>query len=283
MALLTPLFFAYKYDFKRKRYLTFLSLLFLIPVDLIFKDFDTDAVVMVILSSLFCLGIILWAFYRKKRHVLLDVLGILTFICFLFFNKNLAYIGYTALILSNLVILSQLILEKDRAIQAALLKAKKLELSLLKKHIQPHFLLNTLSSLIAWIEESPKVGIQMIEELANEFSILMNISDRQLILLSEEIQLCRAHLQIMNRRKRIQYRLDYANLDLNREIPPALFLTVIENGITHNQASKGTMLFEISEKQDQANIIYEVKAYSKSKPDFFKKEGTGFKYIVKTN
>ena len=84
----------------------------------------------------------------------------------------------------------------------SLVQSTRLRLELLKKNIQPHFLMNTLTSLIDWIEETPKKGVLFIEALAKEFDLLNQIENQTLIPVSQEIALCRAHLEIMEYRER---------------------------------------------------------------------------------
>src|SRR5205085_2260579 len=43
----------------------------------------------------------------------------------------------------------------------------RLELEMLRRHLQPHFLMNTLTALSEWIEEDPKTAVKMIESLSD--------------------------------------------------------------------------------------------------------------------
>ena len=65
-----------------------------------------------------------------------------------------------------------LLCDERRRAQAAQLAAARLELELLKKNIQPHFLLNTLATIMETIEEGPKTAAALVESLAGEFRIL---------------------------------------------------------------------------------------------------------------
>ena len=126
------------------------------------------------------------------------------------------------------------------------LRSMQLETQLLKKNIQPHFIMNTLTSVIEWMEQEPKTGVKFIEALAREFRLLNEISTKKLIPVSSEIELCKSHLEIMSYRKGLNYKLNTNNLDRLELIPPAVFHTIIENGITHNHQETSEVTFQIS-------------------------------------
>src|SRR3546814_11467513 len=73
--------------------------------------------------------------------------------------------------------------ERDMARYAA----QRLELDLLKKHLKPHFLMNTLTALAGWIEDPPHTAVRMVDALADEFSTLVDVSGRALIPLDAEL------------------------------------------------------------------------------------------------
>src|SRR3546814_3755651 len=88
--------------------------------------------------------------------------------------------------------------ERDTARHAA----QRLELDLLKQHLKPHFLMNTLTALAGWIEESPRTAVRMVDALADAFRTLVDVSGRALIPLEAELALSRAHLEMMRSEER---------------------------------------------------------------------------------
>lgn len=118
-------------------------------------------------------------------------------------------------------------------------RADLLELELLRRRIAPHFLMNTLNALIEWVESDPKTGVKMIEALAEEFRLLSQVSDRPLISLSDEIALCRRHLDVMSYRVDRPFSLAMRNIDEAAEVPPGVLHTLIENAFTHGRFTDG--------------------------------------------
>lgn len=118
-------------------------------------------------------------------------------------------------------------------------RATMLELELLRRRIAPHFLMNTLNALSEWVESDPKTGVKMIEALAGEFRLLSQISDRTLIPLSEEIALCRRHLEVMSYRVDKPFSLITNDIDEDMSVPPGVLHTLVENAFTHGRFDDG--------------------------------------------
>lgn len=129
----------------------------------------------------------------------------------------------------------------------ALVQVESFKLQLLKTSIQPHFLLNTLTSLMEWIEQSPDTAIEMVEQLGEEFYLLNTMVDKPLVSLSEEIKLCQIHLQLMSLRLKTNFKLKAHIADPRTEIPPGILHTQIENAFSHNQFPEGEYQFDISQ------------------------------------
>src|SRR5690606_5193853 len=146
---------------------------------------------------------------------------------------------------------------------------------------QPHFLLNTLTSLIDWVEESPKKGALFIEALAKEFDLFNRIENQTLIPITQEITLCRTHLEIMEYRKEVNYFWKEEGIDPEEKIPPAILHTLLENGITHSlpledNSIKFKLIFESTGHYKCYTFL--TFAAGVSQPGS-KEEGTGLKYI----
>jgi hypothetical protein len=189
-------------------------------------------------------------------------------------------------VLGLLIALVLQLRDERREARQAQLAAARLEVELLKKNIQPHFLLNTLATIQEVIEQDPRTAVNLIEALAAEFRILARVSGEKLIPVAQEVELCRAHLHVMSRRKGARCSLSVRGVDEDAWIPPALFHTLIENGLTHLLPRDGQLEFELQAEQRGTITRYallargERQTTAKGLPsEGSAKEGTGLRYI----
>lgn len=208
--------------------------------------------------------------------ILFSLLFRLRLIFYLFFAGEIGFIFCIALALS-LRIRAQ-----NRQLVAAQLRSSRLEAELLRKNIQPHFLMNTLFSIISWIPVEPRKAIKLIQSLADEFRIINQISQRQLIRLSEEIHLCELHLQLMELRMDATYHL-HQKIISDDLLPPMILHTLIENGLTHAFASGESGTFEIDQQVQGCRTRYCIRnngsLLGQSSFNGKIKEGMGLRYI----
>jgi LytS/YehU family sensor histidine kinase len=161
----------------------------------------------------------------------------------------------------------------------ALVTAARLETELVRKHLQPHFLMNTLTALSEWVDDDPRVAGEMIGVLAEELRLLHDILDRPLITMDEELRLCRAHLAIMSRRKGRAYRLVTSGVDARAAIPPAVFHTLVENAVTHGATLPASVELGLTGTPLGDRVRYVFEAPLGSPPPVRRAEGTGTRYI----
>ncbi|MEM8558191.1 MAG: histidine kinase [Bacteroidota bacterium] len=130
---------------------------------------------------------------------------------------------------------------------AALATAARLEAELLRKHLQPHFLMNALTSILEWVETDPPQGARALEALSAELRTLADVSGERLIPMARELALCRTHLDVMGYRKGNTFALEATGVDGEALIPPAVIHTLVENAITHNAYAPGLVRFALHE------------------------------------
>lgn len=144
-----------------------------------------------------------------------------------------------------------------RRAQEAKLAAARLETELLKKNLQPHFLLNTLAVLTEIVERDPPAAVKLIDDLADGFRTLSRVAAEKLIPLAKELELCRAHLRVMGVRTARAWELATEGVDERAPVPPAMFLTLIENGFTHQRATDVATTFRLrGERSDAGGFRY---------------------------
>ena len=107
-------------------------------------------------------------------------------------------------------------------------------LQALQSRIRPHFLFNSMNTIISLIRNRPEQAEQMTENLADLFRA--SLSDaRQRITLAEELELCRRYLQIEKLRlgERLDVHWEIEQLPDDAQLPALLIQPLIENAIYH--------------------------------------------------
>ena len=173
--------------------------------------------------------------------------------------------------------------KRKLALKDALLLESQLRADLLRKHIQPHFLLNTLTSLMEWSETDTEKSSLFISELADEFRLMSKVSSNQLCSLSTEVELCRKHLSLMSLRLQKVCQLLVNGLVGDEPFPPAIFHTLIENAFSHNVFEQHDVIFRLekSEMSSGNTLFILTSPCNINRHSNFRKigTGTGKKYI----
>lgn len=284
ISFLIPFYFSMQFPFPKRKLLLTIYAGVLLYIFLSRHIFELRANNMSLSMWLFSFGIIVFGVYKKIKgaRLVLLILAISVLISFVTpFNKGL-FAGFSLILLGMFYLLSLRIKEQRLAYENALVQSTRLRLELLKKNIQPHFLMNTLTSLIDWIEESPSKGVLFIEALAKEFDLFNQIENKTLIFITQEIALCRTHLEIMEYRKEIDYSWEEEGIDSDEKIPPGILHTLLENGITHSlpledNSIKFKLVFESNDLYKSYTFLIFAKNVERSTNS--KEEGTGLKYV----
>lgn len=118
--------------------------------------------------------------------------------------------------------------------------ATQAELRVLQAQIEPHFLFNTLATVIERIDSDPAIARSMLVSLTDLLRASLANTRRESIALGEELDLLRAYLGIMAARMgpRLRYSID-ADADLlAARLPPLLLQPLVENAIRHGLEPK---------------------------------------------
>jgi 7TM protein involved in diverse intracellular signaling/7TMR-DISM extracellular protein 2/histidine kinase len=153
--------------------------------------------------------------------------------------------------------------EKHRRQQAAILAfqeeqihAMRLELELLKANIHPHFMLNSINAAIMWIKEDPGAAEKLLHALSIELKLLLKVVGEKVIPIDEEIRICRMHLEVMSLRHDKSFTLRLEGIKAGERIPPMVFHTLVENGLTHGYAGKEAGVFVLTRTEDEGKIRF---------------------------
>ncbi|WP_343658158.1 histidine kinase [Chryseobacterium sp.] len=283
-AVLVPLYFIIQFNFKWGRWLmTALLVTLLLLYVYNYGHYDLTARFYSLAMLIASLIIVLNGIFQKEKGGFIVLMGLLISALmnkFMFYDYSL-FISFTIIVLCMLYLHSIRTNVIEAEHRNAILLSSKLQLELLKKNIQPHFLRNTLTSMMDWVEESPKEGSRFIQALASEFDIMNEISEQTLIPITKELALCRQHLSVMGFRKEINYVWEQVGIDETQLIPPAIIHTLLENGITHSEPLPGnTVKFVLRYFVSKESYGYLFETIAQNRQIVTERVGgNGFKYI----
>jgi two-component system LytT family sensor kinase len=117
---------------------------------------------------------------------------------------------------------------------------EKARMSALQAKINPHFLFNTLNTILDLVYVSPEKVEKVVLSLSDIYRKILYSSENEKCFLSEEMDLVRRYLDI--EKIRIGDRLDYhINIDdklKNMKIVPLLIEPIVENSVIHGIGPK---------------------------------------------
>jgi hypothetical protein len=112
----------------------------------------------------------------------------------------------------------------------------KLQLSMLKNQLQPHFLFNTLNSLYGMSLTGSKETPRFILLLSNMMQYILYDCDRPMVPLKAEVKFMEGYFELEQKKyPDAAIRLNVAVFPQEIEIPPMLILPLIENSFKHGK------------------------------------------------
>ncbi|MCY1041953.1 histidine kinase [Corallococcus sp. bb12-1] len=239
VALLLPAALAVAFDAPGRRWLFALLAGGLLAVAWV-PGFDARGVVALALSLAVSLGLCVGA-VRQRKPGARGVLACVLFATALLvmdpesFQGRGFFIAFGVLLSASVAHARQVRLWEAR-LSEALRATERLQLDLLSRSLQPHFLMNTLAALTETVETAPARAVHFIETLGEVYRHLVGMSGARTVALSRELELCRAYLALMSFRQGTRFELDVRGApDLDATVPPALFHTLLENAFSHNR------------------------------------------------
>lgn len=109
----------------------------------------------------------------------------------------------------------------------------------LKNQVGPHFLFNSLNTLIALIDESPGIAKDFVQKLSNYYRYVIQMNQEPLVPLHVELSLVRDYAFLLNQRyaNRIKLNIELPPDTSNSLIPPLALQMLVENAEKHNAIS----------------------------------------------
>jgi len=151
---------------------------------------------------------------------------------------------------------------KSRLIEIEKNKLEKLtaeqKLSTLKNQVNPHFLFNSLNTLVTIIPEEPELAIKFVQELSKSYRGILEVRDEKLITIETELRSLESYMYLLKTRFQGKIHI-YNQIDkkvMNQFILPLSLQILIENAVKHNITSKSKPL-DIKIYSDEHYVIVE--------------------------
>ncbi len=154
------------------------------------------------------------------------------------YNFNAANIGYAVLfsfIVSYIFIsLQRLSDEKIRRLELER-NAAMMEIRLLQSQMEPHFLFNTLSTVLGLIETEPKKAARMLESFTAFLRSSFLTARNETTTLAQEMEVVKNYLDIFSVRMgdRLHYRIEIPAELHGLPLPPLVIQPLVENAVKH--------------------------------------------------
>ena len=236
-------------------------------------------VVQVVILTLFAgivifLGITVWFWLSEElsfRNSMGDVLPSLG-------------VAYIFMILALFVGSSILFFKKwkESTIQQEELKRAHLALQYqsLRDQVRPHFLFNSLSSLVTLINTDTEKATRFVHKLSDVYRYLLEQREAELVPLEQEIRFLEDYIYLQKIRfgESLQVSMELENVGKRMVIPLSLQM-LVENAIKHNEASAGNPLHIEIRATDSRQIMISNTLQPRELPE--KSSGLGIENLKK--
>ncbi|NQX82924.1 MAG: histidine kinase [Flavobacteriaceae bacterium] len=136
------------------------------------------------------------------------------------------------------------------------------ELSLLKNQINPHFFFNTLNNLYSLIKKDPDTAQEYVLKLSEMMRFTIYKGKEKTVSLKEEINYLNNFIELQTARYHKNIEIDFKQEigNPNHEIPPLLFIILLENSFKHGVESLLADAFiHIELTENESKIVFEIK------------------------
>lgn len=114
------------------------------------------------------------------------------------------------------------------------------QFALLRSKVNPHFLFNTLNTMLEVLRREPQQVEKLILNLSDIYRKTLAAPDRTLVPIDEELDLVREYLEIEKIRmgNRLDYDFDVSDQVRQVKIPPMMLQILVENAVRHGLTPK---------------------------------------------
>lgn len=118
------------------------------------------------------------------------------------------------------------------------------QLQALQAQVNPHFLFNSLSSLVSLIEADKDLAVDFVQELANVYRYLLQQKSEPLVRICDEMQFINSFLYLHKARcgSNLKEEISIGRKYYDYMLPPQTLQILVENAIKHNIISNSKPL-----------------------------------------
>ena len=186
--------------------------------------------------------------------------GIMTYRYPMEFSND--FVAYTVIVLAYYAFQRYRMAQAEKLAAAELqTKLAQAQLENLRLQLQPHFLFNTLNTISAVMYEDVRAADAMIAQLSELLRLTLRASRTHEIPLSEELEITRLYMELMQKRFENKLRVTYSiDPSLNNSLVPQLVLQpLLENSLRHGMKSgAGAMELSVSAHRENGSLILQV-------------------------
>lgn len=113
------------------------------------------------------------------------------------------------------------------------------QLEALKNQVNPHFLFNSLNTLVSLISEEPKSAVDFVHRLSHVYRTILDLKEKPVVTLKEELEFLENYNYLLKSRFGDNLHFDIRLDDVCKDcyLVPLSLQMLVENAIKHNVAS----------------------------------------------
>lgn len=148
--------------------------------------------------------------------------------------------------------------QKEKELEQVYKMKMESELAAIHARVNPHFLYNSLNSIVSLIHFDPDRAEKMVLSLSDLFRYSINSNENHFATIKDEIKLVKTYLEIEHVRfeDQLNYHIDIDSNLYNQQIPKFLIQPLVENAIKHGTSKipNGEIHIQIQEKESWIDI-----------------------------
>ena len=153
---------------------------------------------------------------------------------------------------------------RDREVVASQLESElaRAQVQILEMQLQPHFLFNTLNSIMVLIRQDPDLASRMVARLSEFLRLTLDSAGMQEVTLRRELEFLEKYLHIerirFGDRLQIEQHVDPAVLDAL--VPNLILQPIVENAIRHGVSRRrGPAVISVSAERVNGSVTLHVR------------------------